>query len=189
VVLVQNGILKNFLMSRWPLKGFSHSNGHGRSSSGLRPLGRMANLMIEVKNPLTPAALKNKLVKLLRSEDKPYGFMLVGAYGGDNPSDRSQAQTLQLRPRLVYRVSAKSGKETLVRGVKIVVTPLVVLNRILAASNDETLSNPYFCGAESGWVPVDQIAPSVLVSEVELERLPENRLRPPILPSPLSKKK
>ena len=189
VVLVQNGILKNFLMSRWPLKGFSHSNGHGRSSSGLRPLGRMANLMIEVKNPLTPAALKNKLLKLLRSEDKPYGFILVGAYGGDNPSDRSQAQTLQLRPRLVYRVSAKSGKETLVRGVKIVVTPLVVLNRILAASNDETLSNPYFCGAESGWVPVDQIAPSVLVSEVELERLPENRLRPPILPSPLSKKK
>ncbi len=186
VVLVRNGILENFLMSRWPLKDFSHSNGHGRASSRLRPLGRMANLMIEAKNPLSPAALKNKLLKLLRSEHKPYGFRIVGAYGGDNPSERTQAQTLQLRPRLVYRISAKDGKETLVRGVKIVVTPLVVLNRILAASNDEALSNPYFCGAESGWAPVDQIAPSVLVSELEFERLPENRLKPPILPSPLT---
>ncbi len=186
VILVKNGVLKNFLMSRWPLKNFPHSNGHGRSSPSLRPLGRMANLMIEAQNPVTPKALKKKLIKLLRQENKPYGFRVVGAYGGDNPSERTQAQTLQLRPRLVYRISAKDGKETLVRGVKIVVTPLVVLNRILAASNDETLSNPYFCGAESGWVPVDQIAPSVLVSEIEFERLPENRLKPPILPSPLA---
>ena len=186
VILVKNGILKNFLMSRWPLKGFPHSNGHGRASSSLRPLGRMANLMIEAQNPISPKALKKKLLKLLRQEHKPYGFRIVGAYGGDNPSERTQAQTLQLRPRLVYRISAKDGKETLVRGVKIVVTPLVVLNRILAASDDETLSNAYFCGAESGWVPVDQIAPSVLVSELEFERLPENRLKPPILPSPLT---
>jgi hypothetical protein len=72
-----------------------------------------------------------------------------------------------------------------VRGIKMVGTPLVVLNRIIAAGNDQTLSNGFHCGAESGWVPVAQIAPSLLVSEVELQRLPEDRARPPILNSPL----
>jgi predicted Zn-dependent protease len=89
-----------------------------------------------------------------------------------------------VQPRLVYRVDAKTGKEQLVRGVRLVGTPLIVLNRIVAAGDDPALANAFFCGAESGWVPVDQIAPSVLVSEVELQRLPEDRVRPPILPSP-----
>ncbi len=186
VVLVDHGILKNFLMSRWPLNHFAHSNGHGRSDTDLRPLGRMGSLMVEAESPVSGKVLQERLLKLIRSEHKPYGFLIKGAFGGDNPTGRSQAQTLQLKPLLVYRISAKDGKKTLVRGVKIVVTPLVVLNRIVAASNDETLSNAYFCGAESGWVPVDQIAPSVLVSEIELERLPEDRLRQPILPSPFS---
>ena len=186
VVLVDHGILKKFLMSRWPLKNFPHSNGHGRADPDLRPLGRMGNLMVEAQNPVSEKSLEKHLLKLILREHKPYGFLIVGAFGGDNPTDRSQAQTLQLKPLLVYRISAKNGEKTLVRGVKIVVTPLVALNRIVAASDDETLSNPYFCGAESGWVPVDQIAPSVLVSEIELERLPEDRLRLPILPSPFS---
>jgi hypothetical protein len=59
-----------------------------------------------------------------------------------------------------------------------------MLNRILAAGDDPKLANGFHCGAESGYVPVDQIAPSVLVSDIELQRLPEDRARTPILPSP-----
>jgi hypothetical protein len=39
-------------------------------------------------------------------------------------------------------------------------------------------------GAEAGLVRVDQIAASVLISVIELQRLPEDRARAPILPSP-----
>ena len=35
VNVITNGVLKNFLMSRLPIKGFSVSNGHGRAQAGL----------------------------------------------------------------------------------------------------------------------------------------------------------
>ena len=184
VVLVEKGILRNFLMSRWPVKGFPYSNGHGRSDINLRPTGRMANLIVHAEKSLPRAQLTRMLLKLVRKAGKPYGFLLVGAFGGENPTSREAAQTLEVRPRLIYRVDARSGKQTLVRGVSLVGTPLVVLNRIVAAGDDAKLANGFICGAESGYVPVSQIAPSVLVSEIEVQRLPEDRARPPILKSP-----
>jgi predicted Zn-dependent protease len=188
VVLVEKGVLKNFLLSRWPVKGFSQSNGHGRSEPSYRPTGRMANLIVKAEAPVPRAELTKRLLELLRGQGKPFGFLLVGSLGGDNPTGRGQAQTLEVRPRLIYRVDAKTGDTTLVRGVSMVGTPLVLLNRITAASDDATLGNFYTCGAESGHVPVSQTAPSVLVSEIELQRLPEDRARPPLLPSPFHDK-
>ncbi|HVE13667.1 MAG TPA: metallopeptidase TldD-related protein, partial [Elusimicrobiota bacterium] len=159
VVLVDRGVLKGFLMSRWPVKGFALSNGHGRADFLGHPAGRMANLMVVAHRSVARAALKRKLMDLCRAQRKPYGFLLVGASGGENPTTRGSAQTLEVRPRRVFRVDARTGEETPVRGVKLVGTPMTVVNRIVAAGDDATLANGYFCGAESGQVPVDQIAP------------------------------
>lgn len=183
VSLVERGVLKEFLMSRWPVKGFSRSNGHGRADVRTHPTGRMGNLIVEAHDPLPPAELERRLRAELERTGKPYGFLLVGSSGGENPTNRESPQTLEVRPRLVYRLDRK-GRRTLVRGVKLVGTPLVLLNRIVAAGSDAALANGFHCGAESGWVPVSQIAPSVLVSEVELQRLPEDRVRPPVVPHP-----
>ncbi len=185
VVLVDHGVLRNFLMSRWPVQGFADTNGHGRSDWRSHPTGRMANLIVQADGAVSLDELQRRLLSLLRAQGKSYGFLLVGSSGGENPTNRESAQTLEVRPRLVYRVDAATGARTLVRGVKLVGTPLVILNRIVAAGNDPTLANGFVCGAESGWVPVSQIAPSLLVSEIELQRLPEDRVLPPILPSPL----
>jgi predicted Zn-dependent protease len=185
VALVEKGVLRDFLMSRWPVKGFPATNGHGRADWRSHATGRMANLIVSADGAVTLDELQKKLLALVRAAGKPYGFLLVGSSGGENPTNRESAQTLEVRPRLIYRVDAATGARTLVRGVKLVGTPLVVLNRIVAAGNDPTLANGFHCGAESGWVPVSQIAPSLLVSEIELQRLPEDRARPPILPAPL----
>jgi predicted Zn-dependent protease len=185
VVLVENGVLRNFLMSRWPVKGFPETNGHGRADWRSHATGRMANLIVKATGAVTVAELQKRLLELLRKDGKPYGFLLIGSSGGENPTNRESPQTLEVRPRLVYRVDAATGARTLVRGVKLVGTPLVILNRIVAAGDDDELANGFHCGAESGWVPVSQIAPSLLVSEVELQRLPEDRVLPPLLPSPL----
>lgn len=184
VVLIERGVLRGFLMSRWPVKGFDRSNGHGRADARRRPTGRMATLIVRAEKPVPREELFRRLLALARRAGKPYGFWLVGAFGGENPNLRQSAQTLEVRPRLAYRVDAKTGAKTLVRGVSLVGTPLVVLNRIQAAGDDATLANGFVCGAESGYVPVAQIAPSVLVSDVELQRLPEDRSRPPIMGSP-----
>ncbi|NNN06088.1 MAG: TldD/PmbA family protein [Elusimicrobia bacterium] len=185
VVLVEHGVLRNFLMSRWPVKGFPETNGHGRADWRSHATGRMANLIVKAENAVPLAELQKRLLALLRAQGKPYGFLLVGSSGGENPTNRESPQTLEVRPRLVYRVDAATGARTLVRGVKLVGTPLVILNRIVAAGEDDTLADGFICGAESGWVPVSQIAPSLLVSEIELQRNPEDRVLPPILPSPL----
>lgn len=188
VTLVERGVLREFLMSRWPVKGFERSNGHGRADAYRHPSGRMANLIVQAHDPVPRDELKRRLMALARRAGKPYGFYLAGSFGGENPNFREAAQTLEVRPRLIYRVDAKTGETTLVRGVKVVGTPLVFLNRIVAAADDAEAAHGFVCGAESGYVPVSQIAPSVLVSEVELQRLPEDRSRPPILPSPLHEK-
>lgn len=184
VVLVDKGVLKDFLMSRWPVKGRGHSNGHGRADGHRHPSGRMATLIVSADQRMSKDELKAKLMALARAAKKPYGFRLVGSFGGENPTSRDSAQTLEVRPRLLYRVDAHTGVETMVRGVKMVGTPLVVLNRIVAAGQDDELANGFVCGAESGSIPVSQIAPSVLLSDAEFQRLPEDRSLPPVLESP-----
>ena len=86
-------------------------------------------------------------------------------------------------PRLVYRVDAKTGEESLVRGVEMVGTPLTTVSRIVATSDTEGVFNG-FCGAESGFVPVSTVAPAVLMSEIELQRTQRAMERAPLLPPP-----
>lgn len=185
VVLIERGILRTFLMSRRPVQGFTRSNGHGRSDAWRHPIGRMGNLILEAHRTVPARKLKRLLMQESRRRGKTHGFWLKGTFGGDNPTEKRSPQTLRVRPKRVLRVDAKSGKETLVRGIEFVGTPLVLVNKILAAGNDPTVNNAGSCGAASGWIPVAEITPSLLVSEVELQRLPERRKRPPILPSPL----
>lgn len=186
-VLVDRGVLKGFLMSRWPAKGFPSSNGHGRAEPSRHPVARMAVLVVEAHVRTPAAELKRRLMRLCRESGKPYGLLLVGAHSGQNDVSRALAQTLEVRPRRILRVDARTGKETPVRGVKLVGTPLTLLNRIVAAGDDTAPLDTHHCGAESGMVPVGQAAPSLLISEAEFQRLPEERARPPVLPSPLER--
>jgi hypothetical protein len=41
------------------------------------------------------------------------------------------------------------------------------------------------CGAESGWVPVSAVAPSLLFRTLEMQRKEKGQERPPLLPKPL----
>src|SRR4051812_710965 len=46
VDVIKDGVLKNFLMSRMPIKNFANSNVHGRSQPGAMPTGRQGNLIV-----------------------------------------------------------------------------------------------------------------------------------------------
>jgi TldD protein len=87
-------------------------------------------------------------------------------------------------PVVVWRVWADGRPDELVRGADIVGTPLACFDRILAAGDDPDVFNGT-CGAESGWVPVSAISPSVLVSEIEIEKRQHEQDKPPLLPSPV----
>lgn len=184
-LLVEKGVLRSFLMSRAPVVGFIHSNGHGRSSPGREPVARMSNLIVESSRALSPEKLKEALIAEAVRQEKPFGLLIRDVTGGNTDTSGYAYQAFKGQPRLVYKVDAKTGKETLVRGVEIVGTPLTSMNKIIATGDDSRVFNGY-CGAESGYVPVSTVAPTVLISEIELQRTRKDTGRPPILPSPWS---
>jgi TldD protein len=182
-VLVEKGVLKTFLLSRAPVAGFAQSNGHGRSSPGRDPVARMANLIVQSDRTLTPARLKEALIAEARRQEKPFGLIIRDVTGGNTDTSGYAYQAFKGQPRLVYRVDAKTGEEVLVRGVEIVGTPLTALGKVTATGDDPRVFNGY-CGAESGFVPVSTVAPTVLIGEIELQRTRKDTGRPPVLSSP-----
>ena len=182
-VLVRAGRLERYLLSRKPVQPFDRSNGHGRSQGGRAPIARMANLLVESSRQVSRDVLKRMLMEEARRQGKPYGLVLRDITGGDTNTMSTGYQAFKGTPRLVYRVDARTGKEELVRGVELVGTPLTTVNRVLATSDVAGAFNGY-CGAESGYVPVSTVAPDVLVSEIELQRVGRAKERAPILPAP-----
>lgn len=183
VTLVEKGVLRNYLLGRRPVEGFLQSNGHGRSQGTLKPVARMANLLVESTKAVSDAELKRLLINEAKRQGKPYGLIIRDITGGNTNTSSYGYQAFKGVPRMVYRVDVKTGQESLVRGVEIVGTPLSAVNRILASGQKPGIFNG-FCGAESGNVPVSTIAPAMLLQEIELQRAVEGKDRPPILSSP-----
>ena len=186
VSLVKSGVLKNFLLSRTPIEQFTRSNGHGRNESFEDPIARMSNLIIHSSRGYSFAKLKEKLLTEVNRQKKPYGLIIQEVGSGETQTTKYGFQAFRGTPTMVYKVDSDSGRETLVRGIEFVGTPLASMNKILATGNDYTVCNKY-CNAESGWIPVSTIAPSLLISEIELQKVQESRTKPPILPPPPSK--
>ena len=182
-VLVRDGRLEGFLLSRKPVKPFEHSNGHARSQGGAPPVARMANLIVTSSRQLPMAELKRMLIAEARRQGKPYGLVVREVSGGNTNTATYGYQAFKGTPRLVYRVDVDTGREELVRGVELVGTPLAAVNKVLATGDEARVFNGY-CGAESGYVPVSTVAPAILVSEIELQRTTHTGERGPLLPAP-----
>ncbi|MHB8499589.1 MAG: metallopeptidase TldD-related protein [Candidatus Acidiferrales bacterium] len=183
VEVIQNGVLKNFLMSRMPIKDFSQSNGHGRDQAGLMPTGRQGNLIVTSTQSVPESELRQKLIDEVKKQNKPYGLYFDDIQGGFTLTTRSLPQAFQVLPVIVYKVYADGRPDELVRGVDIVGTPLASLTRILLTGDQQHVFNGV-CGAESGQVPVSAVAPAMLFSEMEVQKRQHSHDRPPILPPP-----
>jgi TldD protein len=183
VVLVDHGVLKNFEMSRSPLEGFPHSNGHGRRQIGATPVSRQGNLIVQSSKTVTNAQLRAKLIELVKQQGKPYGLLIDDIAGGFTFTGRGQPQAFQVQPLVVYKVFADGRPDELVRGVDIVGTPLAALTKIEATGDTPEVFNGY-CGAESGSVPVAAASPAILTRELEVQKKETSTDRPPILPPP-----
>ncbi|MDE3109698.1 MAG: peptidase U62 [Acidobacteriota bacterium] len=183
VQLIDHGVLKTFLMSRSPLVGIPHSNGHGRRQLGYVPVARQGNLIVSSSRTVTNQQLRERLIQLVKEQHKPFGLLIDDIAGGFTFTGRSNPQAFQVLPLVVYKVFPDGRPDELVRGVNIVGTPLVSLTKIVATGNKPEIFNGY-CGAESGSVPVSAVAPAMLISELEVQKKETSTDRPPILPPP-----
>ena len=181
--VIQNGILKTFLMSRAPVKDFGQSNGHGRGQPGLMPTGRQGNLIVTSTKTVPDSEMRQKLIDEVKKEGKPYGLYFDDIEGGFTLTMRNLPQAFQVLPVMVYRVYPDGRPDELVRGVDIVGTPLAALTHITITGDKQDVFNGV-CGAESGWVPVSAVAPPMLFSEMEVQKRAKSHTRPPILAPP-----
>ena len=183
VDLIDDGVLKTFLMSRLPIASFSSSNGHGRAEVGHVPTGRQGNLIVTSTKSVPEAELRKELIEEAKKQGKPYGLYFEDISSGFAVTQRSSPQAFQVIPLVVWRVYVDGRPDELVRGVSIVGTPLAAMKRIVATGDKSEVFNGE-CGAESGTVPVSAVAPAMLLSEMETQRQPQGTDRPPILPKP-----
>ena len=183
VVSVENGVFKSFLMSRSPIDSFPNSNGHGRAQAGFNPVSRQSNLIVESNKQVSNDSLIKIMQIQLREQGKEYGLYFEEVSGGFTFTNRTIPNAFNVTPLVVYKIFADGRPRQLVRGVDLIGTPLTTFKNIVATGNDMGIFNG-ICGAESGGVPVSACSPSLLISNIEVQKKQKSQAKPPILESP-----
>jgi hypothetical protein len=177
VTLIERGVLSGFLLSRYPVKGFPRSNGHGRASVGQIPGGTPGILLLSTSDPQPVEKLTARLREECRRQGKAYGLWIRDLRAIVQQSGGSGQGSIRLLAR-VELVPADGGKNLRVRDLDVVGTPLVMAESVLAAGDDAEADEANFVA------PASVIAPSLLLSEVELQRSETKPEKSPILPPP-----
>jgi len=181
--LVAGGVLEGFLLSRSVVSPFTQSNGHGRRERGNLVVARQGNLIVSARETVAEGSLRERLIAEAKAQAKPYGLWFSDIQGGYTITSRSGPQAFKVLPLMVYRIWTDGRPDELVRGADIVGTPLAAFETIVAAGDKPGIFNG-MCGAESGWVPVSAVSPSLLLSKLEIERAMHERSKPPLLSPP-----
>jgi len=182
-VIVDKGVLTDFLTSRSPIEATPVSNGHGRRQVGNAVVARQGNLMIRAHRSVSYPTLRRMLLAELKRQGKPFGFVVDDITGGFTFTGRVTPNAFAVQTVGIHRVWADGRPDELMRGADLIGTPLTTFNQVIAASDTESVFNGS-CGAESGWVPVSATAPDLLIREIEVQRSEKQHDRPPILPAP-----
>ncbi|MGA8168352.1 MAG: metallopeptidase TldD-related protein [Candidatus Acidiferrales bacterium] len=211
VSVVENGILKNLLMSRRPGPDFSLSNGHGRSALAILspPTPVSSNLFFQATDTMNPADLRKKFLDLCRADGQKW---CIEVKRMDNPALASQTQQDftdiisglaeglsggDRLPLLVYRVYVDDGHEELVRGPRISALDLRAFRSLAGIGSDFSVFNfmqngaagfagtalDTFGSVEDG-IPSSIVAPSLLLEDVEIRGYHGEPRRLPLLPIP-----
>jgi TldD protein len=179
VSLIENGILKGFLMSRRPGKEISKSNGHGRAPSIGNVKANIGNLFIETKDGKSYDELKQELIKACKAQSLPYGILIKALGTNSSPDGYSYTD-----PVLAYKVYVEDGREELVRGVEMEDLSVKTLRDIIAAGNEGYVYNLMTGGSYNYVITASIIAPSILIEEIELKKEEETQQKPTILTHP-----
>ena len=181
VPVVENGVLKTFLMSRSPIDGFPNSNGHGRRQAGAEVVSRQSNLFVESSKQVSDKELRQMLIDEVKETEQAFtDCSSIEVTGGYTTTARRGLQAFTVVPLVVYRVYPDGRPDEMVRGVSIVGTPLASFGNIMATSDKSEIFNG-ICGAESGNVPVAAISPALLVSSIEIQRKERSQDQPSLL--------
>jgi len=198
--LVEKGVLKNYLLTRQPVHGYSASNGRARlpgSFGAATPT--ISNLFVSATETVPVADLKKKLIELCQTRSKPYGILIRKL---DFPSSAARDEAVRIvqasgsssrpvsPPILAYKVYP-DGREELVRGLRFRGFNGKSLKDIMAVGDDSVTLEYMENGAAfailngSGYTTeVSVVAPSLLIDDLELHAVEEEMPKLPVVPAP-----
>jgi hypothetical protein len=201
VTLVEKGRLLTLLTSRVPQRNLPQSNGHGRGGAA------QAGVVQVTSAAAVPAAeLRRSYLELLRTQGRPFGYIVrsLAAPGALLGSGADVSDILALTaggpggpsgPLILQLVKvAPDGTEQVIRGMRFGALTPNIFRDVLGASDERELHNyraapsmpPVPGSLGGGPVPVSVIAPSVIVDDLEIQRVREVAPKPPVVPSPLA---
>jgi TldD protein len=202
ISVVEKGVLKSFLTTRQPIRGFPTSNGHARLPGSYGNYSAsIGNLFVKSSETSSMADLKKRLIDMTMMRGKPYGMLVRKldypySAGGSDLQSLAQASAQSggsarpvSPPLLIYKVYP-DGREELVRGLRFRGLTTRTLRDILAASSETELFDfvnvaaPLaILGAGGYLAPSSVISPGLLFDELELEppqdQLPKAATVPP----------
>ena len=178
VTLIEDGVLKGMLLSRYPVVGFTKSNGHGRAFAGYASEGLPGSLFLTSRKTYSQAELLDLLRAECRKRGKPYGIWVRKLRGFSQQQGTAGHASIRFTGGLVYLVDARTGALTLVRDLDLVGTSLALLGNIRAAGADAEARDTVY------GVPMSVVVPSVLLADGELQRSESRPEKSPILPAP-----
>ena len=197
--LVEKGVLKGYLLTRQPVRGFEGSNGRARMPGSYgAATASLSNLFVAASETVPAAELKKKLIDLIQARGKPYGVIVRKMdYPSSGTVDElrralsaAQGGRPVSMPVLVYKVFP-DGREELVRGLRFRGLTVRSLRDILAAGDDpqvfEFMDNPApfaLIGASSFTAEACVVAPSILIDDLELHPVEEELPKLPVVPAP-----
>ena len=209
VTIVEDGIVKELLMSRRPGPDSDQSNGHGRSAFLNDAKPTMSNLFFTSTDTQSPADLKKKFLDDCRSEKLQYCLVVREM---DNPSisllhqdDFSEllasfsggVGTGDRLPLLVYKIYPEDGREEIIRGSRIIGINTRTLRTLAGIGNDDFVYN-YMQSQDAGFagtalgafgsaqngLPAAVVAPSLLFEDLDVRGARGEPKRLPLLPPP-----
>ena len=209
VSIVENGVLKNPLMSRRPGPDAFNSNGHARSALLTDPRPLSSNLFFQSSDTLKPEDLRKKFLDACRDDGHEWCLEIkrmanpalsalrqqdfsdfVGAIAGGIASGERM-------PLMISRVYVADGHEEPMRGAVVEGLTLRSFRNILGIGNDYApytyMQNPSdnlagtalgAFGSAQGGIPSTVVAPSLLLDEVEVRGFHGEPRRLPLVPAP-----
>ncbi len=209
VDVVDNGTLKELLMSRRPGNDSDKSNGHGRSGFLTDAKPTMSNLFFTSTDAVSPAELKKKFLDECKAEKLAYCVIvremdnpslsllhqedfseLLASYGGG-------AGTGDRLPLLVYKIYPEDGREEVIRGARIIGVSSRSLRNLAGIGNDSFVYNYMQSqiagfsgtalgafGSAQGGLPASVVAPSLLFEELEVRGARGEPKRLPLMAAP-----
>ena len=214
LVLVENGVLKNFISGRTPTLRSKSSNGHCRTAlenGGITSVIGPGVISVTSFNTISKDELRKKLLLAAKEEDLEYAYIIrkmedpntrvdiseqsMSFFGGGSDNKRSTSKLLY-----VYKVSVKDGSEELVRTVKIDGFSIKNFKRILGVANTQFVYNTLVKGNKAfynswnwqlnGILSSFIVPDGILFEELDLQKDKKPVLtKPPVVTNPVGVKK